>query len=243
MNKILSGVATVTLLVTAFAPALSLAQEGGQLACGLDGHVCNVQMADTSTGDNSIADSSGFCESTAEKNGDNGIWTGTAASWADANTLVNSDLREGCCDGESQDNSDNHAFVKNIQKLSADSGNNSIANSMAFMGESETFNNDGNEIRTGLAQAVANATTVANSNLSEGCCGDQFNGPCNSATVINVQKLGVNSGGNAIANSFGGDSTSEDNDGNEIHTGNAIAQAMAFTIVNSNILRAVEETD
>jgi len=247
MNKILAGLATVTLLATAFAPAL--AQEPGyQVSCGNDGHVCNVQMADTNTGDNGIANTKAYGgDSDSEKNNDNVIVSGVAASYADAKTLVNSDLRDGCCGLACQDNYSNTAFVKNFQTLYANSGDNGIANSKAYGGDSDATNNDGNEIRTGIAQVQATAKTIANSNLSNGCCGDQTNGlyGSNSATVINVQKLSANTGDNGIANSMakGGDSTAEGNDNNIISTGNAIADAAAFTIVNSNILRAVEQPE
>jgi len=240
MNKILAGLATVTLLATAFAPALTLA-EGYQGDCYNSGHVCNVQMADTNTGDNGIANSKAYGDdSDSLKNGDNVILSGIAASFADAKTLVNSDLRDGCCGGMSQDTLYNSAFVKNIQTLYANSGDNGIANSEAKGGDSTTENNDGNGIETGAAGAFATAKTIANSNLSRGCCNDQ-NNEFNTASVFNMQKVSANTGDNGIANSkaCGGESTSEDNDGNGIWTGDAQADASAFTIVNSNILRAL----
>lgn len=239
MKKILVGLTVLAVVALVAGPAV--ADDGNyQMNCGNLGMVCNVQKVNTNTGDNGIANSAGGFYSETKENDKNGISTGDALSFANVETIVNSDLREGCCedDGELQENFDNIAFVKNIQILDANTGDNGIANSSAF-GGSETKDNDKNEIWTGYAQSWATAETIANSNLQEGCCGDQDNYD-NTAMVLNVQKVNANTGGNEIGDSSGFFcSESKDNDKNLIVTGDALAQADAITIVNSNITRDV----
>jgi len=246
MNKLLVGLTTVALVASIAAPAL--AEDGSyQGNCGNNGMVCNVQMAKTNTGVNGIANSSSMDDdSDTEDNNTNGISTGQALSFADAKTVINSNLKEGCCDSEgdlrTQDNEINSAFVKNMQFVEANSGVNGIANSKAMCGESESDSNDNNEIWTGYAQATADAKTIANSNVQRGCCEDQYN-MFNSAAVINVQKVKANTGMNGIGNSssMGDDSSAHDNDGNLIVTGDALASASAFSLVNSNVNRGIME--
>ncbi|MBD3208014.1 MAG: hypothetical protein GF370_00985 [Candidatus Nealsonbacteria bacterium] len=132
--------------------------------------------------------------------------------------------------------------VKNFQVAVSNTGFNGIANSRAGEGESETDDNDGNQIFTSQAWAETHSFTVANSNIKRGCCeGIQVN-VGNRASVMNVQVSRANTGFNGIANSrsFGDDSKSEDNDNNVILTGPAVSKAHAFTMVNTNLSRGLD---
>lgn len=138
-----------------------------------------------------------------EGNDNNIIVTGDAVASAEAITVVNTNISKSCCDGDGGDqiNVGNTAIVKNIQIAVSNTGFNGIANSITFNGDSEANNNDGNEIWTGNAGSWAKSKTIANSNLSEGCCGgtEQINID-NTAIVKNFQIAISNTGLNGIAN-------------------------------------------
>ncbi|MBD3208015.1 MAG: hypothetical protein GF370_00990 [Candidatus Nealsonbacteria bacterium] len=242
MKKLLVGLTTAALVASIAAPAL--AEDGAyQMNCGNGGMVCNVQMSRTNTGMNGIANAKGDDEAESDSNDGNSIGTGIALSWADSKTVINSNLKEGCCgdglEAKTQDNYMNTAVVKNFQAVRANSGMNGIANAEGGC-DADAHDNDDNVILTGQAQAMASAKTMANSNLQRGCCEDQYNYE-NSASVINAQMVRANTGANGIANakSHGDDAETEDNNNNVILTGDAIADAAAFTIVNSNIERGL----
>ena len=143
-----------------------------------------------------------------------------------------------CPEPSVQINIGNCAMVKNIEIVKSNTGGNGIANSEAMGGDSEADDNDDNSILTGNAIASAASFTIANSNISRGCCGNQIN-IGNRAMVKNVQISEANTGFNGIGNStaLGGDSETDDNDGNIIVTGHALSEASIVNIINSNIQR------
>ena len=167
MRQILSILTIVAVFGLCAVPVVA---EEDQYNCGNNGMVCNVQISKTNTGVNGVANGASFDDSDVKKNDDNIIDTGQALSFADAKTMINSNAQQDCC--QDQENFENGSFVKNIQMVEANTGVNGIANSIAC-DESDVENNDNNQIWTGYAQSVASAKTVANSNISDGCCVDQ----------------------------------------------------------------------
>jgi len=229
MRKILGGLAVLAVLAMAAFPAFAFQLDLGD--CAL---VKNVQKATTNTGLNGIANADG-CDAETDSNDDNTILTGQALSFADAKTIANSNLRDGCCEEGGQMDCHNCAMVENIQIVKANTGLNGIANADGDC-DGYAHDNDGNWIETGFAGSQADALTIANSNLEEGCCDNQFD--ChNCAMVKNIQVVKANTGLNGIANASGCDADTDDNNDNLIWTGGAQSVANAITIVNSNIQR------
>ena len=251
MRKILVSLLALT-LVAASANSV-LAKGYGQFSGGNSGWTTNIVTAFSNTGGNGIANSSNESgcggSSRARNNDGNQIVTGNANAHAEALNVVNSNVDEGgCCGPDYQDSWWNYeSGADNYVYAGANTGENGIANSSnssGYGGSSSARGNDSNVVRTGNANAHAEALNVVNSNVDEGgCCGPDYQESWrNRGYVYNDVYAGANTGENGIANSsnssgYGG-SSARNNDGNVVVTGNANASASAVTVLNSNISRS-----
>ncbi|MBZ9571927.1 hypothetical protein KJA15_01135 [Patescibacteria group bacterium] len=130
---------------------------GKQINVGNHAFVINDVTVVSKTGGNRIIN---IASKGGSNGGNNTIRTGDAQSVAVTDTVVNSNLREGCCEGK-QINVGNHAFVMNDVTAVSKTGGNRIID-VATKGGTSYGNNS---ITTGWVYSGASAMTVVNSNI------------------------------------------------------------------------------
>jgi len=134
----------------------------------------------------------------------------------------------GCFSG--QIGAGNTTVIENEAIAISSTGGNQIIDVTKYCSR----NGGDNDINTGDAMAMAGTINVANTNLSEGCCGfgSRQSSMFNNAMVANHVQAKAYTGGNGIKDiaKYGARSGGD----NDIDTGDATAMAGAITVANVN---------
>jgi len=255
MNKILTGLTTISLLAMSALPALATYNFQFQGNFGNEAYVGNEVVVVADSGSNSIGNSinKGVFNggNISSGNNANDIDTGNASAKAKVVNVVNSNLNDNdCCRPEKQVNFGNDAGVENLVHAGAFTGDNGIGNSnntFVMNGGNISSGNNANDIDTGAAFAEARVANIVNSNIPNGgCCGSEDqNNTFNRAGLSTGIMVQSDTGTNEIGDSsndkvFNCDGKiGSGNSNNDIDTGDVFASGKTISVVNTNINRSL----